>query len=138
MLVSFQAHEAFLSPRRKAQREPLPLERVAVIILGGGEGKRLDPLTKTRCKPAVSFGGRYTLIDVPISHALSSGLSNIFVIGQYLAYTLQKHLFQSYLHHGIKDNRIQLLVPEEKEGRKANYKGTADAIRQNLAHFSTL
>ncbi|MCC5831527.1 MAG: glucose-1-phosphate adenylyltransferase [Chlamydiales bacterium] len=112
------------------------MDRVAVIILGGGEGKRLAPLTKSRCKPAVSFGGRYSLIDVPISHSLSSGLSKIFVIGQYLAYTLQKHLFQTYLYHGITQNQIQLLVPEEREGKKIWYKGTADAIRQNLEYFS--
>lgn len=112
------------------------MDRIAVIILGGGEGKRLAPLTKTRCKPAVSFGGRYSLIDVPISHSLTSGLSKIFVIGQYLAYTLQKHLFQTYLYHGITQNQIQLLVPEEREGKKIWYKGTADAVRQNLEYFS--
>jgi len=114
------------------------LDRVAVIILGGGEGKRLAPLTKTRCKPAVSFGGRYSLIDVPISHSLTSGLSKIFVIGQYLAYTLQKHLFQTYLYHGISQNQIQLLVPEERDGKKIWYKGTADAVRQNIDYFSEI
>ena len=113
------------------QTTKVPLDRVGVIILGGGEGTRLAPLTKTRCKPAVSFGGRYSLIDVPISHSLSTGLSKIYVIGQYLAHTLQEHLHQTYLHHGITQNQLQLLVPEQ--GTK--YKGTADAVRQNLAHF---
>jgi glucose-1-phosphate adenylyltransferase len=116
--------------------EHLALDRIAVIILGGGEGKRLEPLTRARCKPAISFGGRYTLIDVPISHALSSGLRHIYVIGQYLASTLQKHLLQTYLHHGVAQNQIQMLVPEEREGGKVWYKGTADAIRQNLHYFS--
>ncbi|MCH9608655.1 MAG: Glucose-1-phosphate adenylyltransferase [Chlamydiales bacterium] len=114
----------------------VPLDRVAVIVLGGGEGKRLSPLTKTRCKPAISFGGRYSLIDVPISHSLSSGLSKIFVIGQYLSYTLQKHLFQTYLHYGMAQNQIQLLVPEEREGERIWYNGTADAVRKNLQYFS--
>lgn len=118
--------------------DQLSLDRIGVIILGGGEGKRLEPLTRARCKPAISFGGRYTLIDVPISHALSSGLRNIFVIGQYLATTLQKHLFQTYFHHGIAQNQIQMLIPEEREGGKVWYKGTADAVRQNLHYFAEL
>jgi len=114
----------------------IALDRVAVIILGGGEGTRLKPLTHARCKPVMSFGGRYSLIDIPISHSLSTGLNKIYVIGQYLAYTLQKHLFQTYLYHGISQNQIQLLVPEERHGKKIWYKGTADAVRQNLEYFS--
>jgi len=114
----------------------IPLDRVAVIVLSGGEGTRLKPLTHARCKPAMSFGGKYSLIDIPISHSLSTGLSKIFVIGQYLALSLQKHLFETYLHHGISQNQIQMLVPEEREGKTVCYKGTADAIRQNLNLFS--
>lgn len=111
---------------KSKQADPLPLDRIAVIILGGGEGKRLEPLTKYRCKPAVAFGGRYTLIDVPISHALSSGLKQLFVIGQYLAESLGDHIDSTYQSH----EKIQLLLPSE-----VNYKGTADAIRQNLSLF---
>lgn len=116
-------------------RSRIPLDRVAVIILGGGKGTRLEPLTLTRCKPAISFGGRYTLIDVPISHSLTSGLSKIFVIGQYLAYSLQKHLFQTYLYHGVSQDQIQFLVPEERAGEKVWFNGTADAVRKNLPYF---
>ncbi len=139
MLVNFLTTEmlSLEAPADQALSQPF-LDRVAVIILGGGEGKRLAPLTTTRCKPAISFGGRYTLIDIPISHALSTGLTKIFVIGQYLAYTLQKHLFQTYLHYGIAQNHIQLLVPEEREGEHVWFKGTADAIRQNLRYFSEI
>nr|NGX53671.1 Glucose-1-phosphate adenylyltransferase [Chlamydiota bacterium] len=133
MLVNFDTSG---DPNSKNQPDLVPLDRVAVIILGGGEGKRLSPITKTRCKPVVSFGGRYSLIDVPVSHSLTTGLQKIFVIGQYLAYTLQKHLFQTYLHHGILQNQIQLLVPEERNGQKIWYRGTADAVRQNLDYFS--
>ncbi len=118
------------------QNERFSLDRVAVIILGGGEGKRLSPLTKVRCKPTMSFGGRYSLIDVPISHSISSGLSKIYVIGQYLAYTLQKHLFETYLNYGA--GQIQLLVPEERDSQRIWYKGTADAVRQNLDYFSEI
>lgn len=142
MLVNFLtdtlSYESETTTHKRLTPLHISLDRVAVIILGGGEGKRLAPLTKARCKPAVSFGGRYCLIDVPISHSLSSGLSNIFVIGQYMAYTLQKHLFQTYLYHGISQNQIQLLVPEERDGKKIWYKGTADAVRQNLNYFSEI
>lgn len=134
MQVNFQTET--ISTETKLHPPHISLDRVAVIILGGGEGKRLKPLTKTRCKPAISFGGRYSLIDVPISHSLSTGLSKIYVIGQYLAYTLQKHLFKTYLYHGISQNQIQLLVPEEREGKKVWYAGTADAVRQNIDYFS--
>jgi glucose-1-phosphate adenylyltransferase len=124
----------------EAEHETIPqslisLDRVAVIILGGGEGKRLAPLTKVRCKPAITFGGRYSLIDVPISHSLSSGLSQIFIIGQYLVYTLHKHVLQTYAD-AISQDQIQLLAPEERSGRRIWYKGTADAIRQNLDYFA--
>lgn len=114
------------------------LDRVAVIILGGGEGTRLKPLTNAKCKPAISFGGRYSLIDIPISHSLSTGLNKIYVIGQYLVHSLQNHLFKTYLYHGISQSQIQLLVPEERHGEKIWYKGTADAVRQNLAYFAEI
>lgn len=136
MLVNFLSEGSVESATK--ERSHIPLDRVAVIILGGGEGTRLKPLTQARCKPAISFGGRYSLIDVPISHSLTTGLSKIFVIGQYMVYSLQKHLFQTYLYHGISQNQIQLLVPEERNGNKIWYKGTADAVRQNLDYFSEI
>lgn len=107
---------------------------VAVIILCGGEGKRLSPLTKSRCKPAVSFGGRYKLVDVPISHALTSGLSEIFIIGQYLAKSLKQHVLKTYSNR-FTNSALHFLVPEKEDGRTVWYKGTADAIRQNLKKF---
>lgn len=122
----------------KEQASNISLDKVAVIILGGGEGTRLKPLTQARCKPAISFGGRYSLIDVPISHSLTTGLSKIYVIGQYLSNSLQKHLFQTYLHYGITENQLQLLVPEERNGEKICFKGTADAVRQNLDYFAEI
>ncbi|WP_201456619.1 glucose-1-phosphate adenylyltransferase [Chlamydia sp. 17-3921] len=113
-------------------------DRVGVIVLCGGEGKRLSPLTDSRCKPTVSFGGRYKLIDVPISHAISSGFSKIFVIGQYLTYTLQQHLFKTYFYHGVLQDHIHLLAPEGRQGNQIWYQGTADAIRQNLLYLKDL
>jgi len=114
------------------QPDTISLDRVAVIILGGGQGTRLYPLTKARCKPAVSFGGRYTLIDVPISHALLTGLNKIYVIGQHLASSLQRHLSKTY--HNFLHNDVQLLVPQEN----TTYQGTADAVRQNIQFFSEI
>lgn len=141
MLVNFLS-DSVLESETQARLQPIlshiSLDRVAVIILGGGEGTRLKPLTQARCKPAISFGGRYSLIDIPISHSLTTGLSKIFVIGQYLAYTLQRHLFQSYFYTGISQNQIQLLIPEERGGKQIWYKGTADAVRQNIEYFSEI
>ncbi|SPN73727.1 Glucose-1-phosphate adenylyltransferase,glucose-1-phosphate adenylyltransferase,glucose-1-phosphate adenylyltransferase,Nucleotidyl transferase [Chlamydia serpentis] len=110
-------------------------DKVGVIVLCGGEGKRLSPLTNCRCKPTVSFGGRYKLIDIPISHAISAGFSKIFVIGQYLTYTLQQHLFKTYFYHGVLQDQIHLLAPEGRQDDQVWYQGTADAIRKNLLYF---
>lgn len=110
-------------------------DKVGAIVLCGGEGKRLAPLTCWRCKPTVSFGGRYRLIDVPISHAIAAGFSKIFVIGQYLTFTLQQHLFKTYFYHGVLQDQIHLLVPEGREGNQVWYQGTADAVRQNLLYL---
>ena len=117
------------------QRSHFYRDNVGVIVLCGGEGKRLSPLTCWRCKPTVSFGGRYKLIDVPISHAIASGFSKIFVIGQYLTYTLQQHLFKTYFYHGVMQDHIHLLAPERRDGSQVWYQGTADAIRQNLLYL---
>lgn len=125
-------------PSSRLGKTRLVLDRVGVIVLGGGEGKRLEPLTKERCKPAISFGGRYTLIDIPLSNSLTTGLSKIFVIGQYLAFSLQKHLQEFYTHNPLNQVQIQLMVPEERDGKKVWYKGTADAIRQNLNYLSEI
>lgn len=138
MIINFPSDSSAENVKIQGLTEKVSLDRVAVIILGGGEGKRLEPLTKVRCKPAISFGGRYTLIDVPISHAISSGLKKIYVIGQYLASTLQKHLQQTYFQNGILQSQIQMLVPEEREEGKIWYKGTADAVRQNLHYFTEI
>jgi glucose-1-phosphate adenylyltransferase len=139
MLANFLSeNNPVLEKQAEPQAARIPLDRVAVIILGGGEGTRLKPLTEWRCKPAISFGGRYSLIDVPISHSLTTGLHNIFVIGQYRAYSLQKHLFQTYLFNCVSKKQIQLLMPEDRGGKQVWYKGTADAIRQNLNYFSEI
>lgn len=136
MIVNFQ--EQTSQESGLISRGVLPLDRVGVIVLAGGEGKRLEPLTHFRCKPAMPFGGRYALIDVPISHALSSGLRKIYVIGQYMASSLQRHLNQTYFSYGVAQMQIEMLVPEQRDGKQIWYQGTADAIRQNLHYFAEL
>lgn len=92
---------------------------------------------QTRCKPAVCFGGTYRLIDIPLSHCLHTKLDSIFVITQYLASSLQQHIYKTYPFDQFHKNNIQLLSPEETPTRKVWFKGTADSIRQNLEYFES-
>ena len=105
---------------------------VATIVLAGGQGTRLFPLTANRCKPAVAFGGRYRLIDIPISNSLNSKIRQIFVISQYFASDLHQHITSTYQLDRFREGGIELLTPQETPEGKNWYKGTADAVRQNL------
>ncbi len=113
-------------------------DKVISIILAGGQGTRLDPLTRFRCKPAVSFGGRYRLIDIPISNSLHSRIQKIFVISQYFASGLQQHLSSTYLNQSLACINLSMLCPEETEEGIRWFRGTADAVRQNLSYFQDL
>jgi glucose-1-phosphate adenylyltransferase len=114
---------------------PLNMQRVACIILCGGQGTRLFPLTKTRAKPAMPFGGKYRLIDVPISNALQSKYNKIFVISQFLAVSLHSHITKTYRLDSLGDGFIDLLSTEQKPNRNNWYMGTADAVKENLEHI---
>ena len=111
------------------------MSSVACIILGGGEGTRLFPLTQSRCKPALIFGGRYRLIDVPISNSLTSGISKIFVLTQFLARSLQKHILRTYRQDTFFPGYIEVLSAEQRPGKSEWYQGTADAVRQNAEYL---
>src|SRR5271170_553850 len=124
-----------MSPDSRKQKEIM--SRVASIILAGGQGSRLYPLTQTRCKPAVCFGGRYRLIDIPISNSINAHIGRIFVISQYFASSLQQHILETYQLDYFRQSKIQMLCPEETPHRKVWFKGTADAVRQNLEHLET-
>jgi glucose-1-phosphate adenylyltransferase len=108
---------------------------VAAIILAGGQGTRLFPLTQARCKPAVVFGGRYRLIDVPISNSLNSGIKQIYVISQYFSSSLNHHIKETFSLDSIQGGSMHFLYPEENQEGLSMYQGTADAIRKNLPAF---
>lgn len=116
-------------------RDEQLMERVAAVVLAGGQGTRLFPLTQNRCKPAVSYGGRYRLIDIPISNSLNSKINRLFIISQYFASNLHQHILATYHLDLFQTGAIELLCPEDGPGKKLWFKGTADAIRQNLVHL---
>src|SRR5438067_439845 len=105
----------------------IDMKQVASIILGGGEGTRLYPLTLTRCKPAINFGGKYRLIDVPISNSIHADCHKIFVLTQFLSSSLHHHIFQTYMQGGRASGLIEILTAEQKPTQKSWYQGTADA-----------
>ncbi len=113
----------------------LNMQRVASIILGGGQGTRLYPLTALRCKPAISFAGRYRLIDVPVSNSINSSIHKIFIITQFLSTTLHRHLLRTYRFDAFSSGFIELLAAEQKPMRQGWFQGTADAVRQNVEYF---
>lgn len=108
------------------------IDRVASIVLAGGQGTRLFPLTESRCKPFVAFGGRYRLIDIPLSNSLNSEIRRIYVISQYFSSDLHHHILNTYQLDHFSLGGIELLTPEETPAKKMWFKGTADAVRQNL------
>ena len=106
---------------------------VVSIILAGGKGTRLFPLTMHHCKPAMPFGGKYRLIDIALSNSINSGYQQIFVIAQYLSAELQHYINQTYPSSTFSKTTIDILSPEEKEnGEREWFLGTADAIRKTL------
>ena len=123
--------------KRRSESEPREgfLEDVASIVLAGGQGKRLMPLTEKRCKPAVSFGGRYRLIDIPLSNSINSNIRRIYVIGQYFASGLNQHILSTYQFNQLDKGSIELITPQETTTDKKWFAGTADAVRQNLDYF---
>lgn len=123
------------SPLRKMKRR-IDMSCVNTIILGGGTGSRLFPLTLTRCKPAICFAGRYRLIDIPMSNALNSGCQKIYILTQFLSSSLHQHILKTYRLESYNQGFIEILSPEQKPSKQDWYQGTADAIRQNVEHLT--
>ena len=108
---------------------------VVTLILGGGRGTRLFPLTALRSKPAVPIGGKYRLIDVPISLCLHADLRRIFILTQFNSASLNRHVAQTYRLDNFTDGFVEILAAEQTPDRMDWFQGTADAVRQALRHF---
>ena len=111
------------------------MSNVICAILGGGRGTRLFPLTRERCKPAVPVGGKYRLIDIPISNCLNSGYGWVFVITQFNTASLHRHISRTYAFDALSDRTVEILAAEQTLEDTEWYQGTADAVRQNLRHL---
>ncbi len=105
------------------------------IILGGGQGTRLFPLTRDRAKPAVPLGGKYRLVDIPISNCINSSLNQIYLLTQFNSASLHRHISQSYKFDHFNGGFVELLAAEQSFSDTSWYQGTADAVRKNLMHF---
>ncbi|WP_017256731.1 glucose-1-phosphate adenylyltransferase [Pedobacter arcticus] len=109
--------------------------KVISIILGGGQGSRLSPLTATRSKPAVPIGGKYRLVDIPISNCINSDLMRMFVLTQFNSASLNKHIKNTYNFGSFSNAFVDILAAEQTPGNEGWYQGTADAVRQSLHHL---
>ena len=109
---------------------------VTVVVLGGGRGTRLDPLTRERSKPAVPLAGNYRLIDVPLSNALNSGMMRIFVLTQFNSVSLHQHLTATYKFSPFSRGFVEVLAAQQTPSSEGWFQGTADAVRQNLSFLA--
>jgi len=116
------------SPLSQAQRS-------LAIIMGGGAGTRLFPLTKERSKPAVPIGGKYRLVDIPISNCLNSNIRRIYVLTQFNSASLHRHIGASYKFDHFGNNFVEILAAQQTPEGSKWYQGTADAVRQNMRYF---
>lgn len=105
------------------------------LVLGGGKGTRLYPLTKDRSKPAVPIGGKYRLIDIPISNCLNSNIDCVYIATQFNSASLNKHINQAYRFDNFHEGFIDILAAEQSNESSDWYQGTADAVRKNLKHL---
>ncbi|MGE9297027.1 MAG: glucose-1-phosphate adenylyltransferase [Puniceicoccales bacterium] len=109
---------------------------VIAVIMGGGRGTRLYPLTKERCKPAVPLAGKYRLVDIPISNCLNSGVNRIHLLSQFNTASLHNHIQSTYKFDPFGGGYVDIMSAEQTDKGEAWYQGTADAVRQNLHHFN--
>lgn len=108
---------------------------VVAVILGGGAGSRLYPLTSTRSKPAVPIGGKYRLVDIPISNCINSNINRMFVLTQYNSASLNKHIKNAYQFSHFSSGFVDILAAEQTPDSLGWFQGTADAVRQSLKHI---
>ncbi len=125
------------SPTAKAfgALPPGTIQGTLAIIMGGGAGTRLFPLTKDRAKPAVPLGGKYRIVDIPISNCLNSGLRSIYVLTQFNSMSLHRHIQASYKFDNFSRSFVDILAAQQTPAGSQWYQGTADAVRQNMRYF---
>jgi len=110
-------------------------KRVLAIILGGGQGSRLHPLTESRSKPAVPIAGKYRLVDIPISNCINSDIKRMFVLTQFNSASLNRHIKDTYHFSFFSSAFVDVLAAEQTPGNSKWFQGTADAVRQSMHHF---
>src|SRR6218665_1424063 len=108
---------------------------VIAVILGGGAGTRLSPLTATRSKPAVPIAGKYRLVDIPISNCLNSDIGRMFVLTQFNSASLNKHIKNTYYFSRFSKAFVDILAAEQTPDNPGWFQGTADAVRQCMHHM---
>lgn len=111
------------------------MRNVLAVILGGGKGTRLFPLTQVRSKPAVPLAGKYRLIDIPISNCINSGINRIYLLTQFNSASLHGHIRQTYIFDHFDGGFVEILAAQQTMQGNEWYEGTADAVRKNLRHF---
>lgn len=114
------------------------MKDVLAIIMGGGKGSRLHPLTLMRAKPAVPIGAKYRLIDIPISNCLNSGINKIYILTQFNSASLNRHISQTYFFSHLTDGFVEIIAAQQTPGSEAWFQGTADAVRRNLSYFKEI
>src|SRR4051812_38182076 len=110
-------------------------ERTLAVIMGGGAGSRLFPLTLERSKPAVPLAGKYRIVDIPISNCINSGLRRIYILTQFNSTSLHRHINASYKFDNFSRSFVEILAAQQTPTDTSWYQGTADAVRQNLRDF---
>lgn len=110
-------------------------DNVVAVILGGGAGTRLFPLTQHRSKPAVPLGGKYRLIDVPVSNCINSGITQLFILTQYNSASLNRHISRTYRFSSFSTGFVEILAAEQTKDNPEWFQGTADAVRQMIPHI---
>ena len=116
-------------------RQSLNISKVLCVILGGGQGTRLFPLTKDRAKPAVPLAGKYRIVDIPISNCINSRFRRIYVLTQFNSTSLHSHISRTYKFDQFSAGFVEILAAQQTFNNTSWYEGTADAVRKNLVHF---
>src|SRR5258708_491016 len=116
-------------------RQTTNTSRVLCVIMGGGQGTRLFPLTKDRAKPAVPLAGKYRLVDIPISNCINSGMRRIYILTQFNSTSLHGHISRTYNFDQFTSGFVQILAAQQTFTNSSWYEGTAGAVRKNLIHF---